>query len=277
MASLPVAALRSRFTAYVDTFAAASGRLPPMLQLKVEHSARVSRECRAVAAELGWPGVDLDLAEVAGLLHDLGRFEQCQRFGTFADQRSVDHGDLGVTVLDQAGFGDDLDADAGALVRAAIRCHNKQAVPAGLTPAAQALVQLVRDADKLDIMTIIESAIRSGAYQRDPAILLHVSPDGPPTAALVAEIRAGATGSYGQVHSLADIRLVGVSWTRDIVCEPVLRRLRQRGLTQGLAQELSNYAEVHALATALLREMDRRLAAVPAPGPALPGPSTVSR
>jgi putative nucleotidyltransferase with HDIG domain len=246
-----------------------------MLQLKLDHSLRVSAECRAVAAELSWSLPDQDLAEAAGLLHDVGRFEQCRRFGTFADARSVDHGDLGVEILAQAEFLTAVAPVPAELIREAVRCHNKHEIPPALAAPARALVQLVRDADKLDIMTLIEHSVRSGAYAREPGILLHVTADGPPSPELVAEIRAGSTGSYGNVHSLADIRLVGVSWTRDIVCLPVLARLRQRGLTAALAQALAGHPEVWALAEGMLREMACRLE--PGAGQAgPPGPSALS-
>jgi hypothetical protein len=128
-------------------------------------------------------------------------------------------------------------------------------------------VQLVRDADKLDIMTVIEDAVRTGAYARDPGILLNVVADAPPTPELVAEVRAGVTGSYGHVRSLADIRLVGLSWTRDIASLPVLARLRRRGLTAALGAALAGYPDVKCLADGLLREMDARLDGRPGPEP----------
>ncbi len=272
MTSLSVSQLQQRFRAYVQSFAAADGRLDAMMQLKLDHSQRVSAECRAVAAELHWSPADQDLAAAAGLLHDVGRFEQCRRYHTFADIRSVDHGDLGVEILAQAAFLPEVAPGPAALIREAVRCHNKQAIPVSLAAPARALVQLIRDVDKLDIMTLIEQSVRSGAYARDPGILLHVTAAGAPSADLVAEIRAGGTGSYAHVRSLADIRLVGVSWTRDIACLPVLARLRQRGLTNDLTQALAGHPEVHALAEQMLREMADRLAPKAEPA-VLKGPS----
>jgi len=264
MAPIPLDPLRRRFTAYVRSFAAADGTLAPMMQLKLDHSLRVSRDCRDVAVEEGWPKASLDLAEAAGLLHDVGRFEQCRRYGTFADRHSVDHGDLGLRVLDCQGFLGDTAAELAAALRAAVRCHNKHAIPDDLPAGHRPLVQLVRDADKLDIMTVVEEAVRTGAYARNPGILLNVVADAPPTPELVAEVRAGATGSYAHVHSLADIRLVGLSWTRDIASLPVLERLRQRGLTAGLGTALAGYPDVKPLVDELLCGMECRLSGRPA-------------
>ena len=43
---------------------------------------------------------DLIIAtEKAGLLHDIGRFEQLKRYQSFIDSQTIDHANLGVTIL----------------------------------------------------------------------------------------------------------------------------------------------------------------------------------
>ena len=67
--------------------------------LKVTHSIRVARFCAAIGADLGLRAERLHLARTIGLLHDVARFEQLIRYGTFVDRVSVDHGDLGADIL----------------------------------------------------------------------------------------------------------------------------------------------------------------------------------
>ena len=62
--------------------------------LKLAHSIRVSRICTQIGADLGLKGCRLRLARIVGLLHDVARFDQLIRFGTFVDRVSVDHGAL---------------------------------------------------------------------------------------------------------------------------------------------------------------------------------------
>ena len=91
-------------------------------------------------------------------------------------------------------------------------------------------------------------------------ILLNVDPDGPPTPALLEEIRAGVTGSYGNVRSLIDMKLVGFAWTRDIWCLPALRLVRDRRLLEGFADGLAGHPEAGGLVRDLADAMDSRLA-----------------
>ena len=58
------------------------------------------------------------------MLHDVGRFEQLRRFGTFDDSKSIDHARAGVQVLfEQGHIRDYLDDDSeDAMLRTAVEC-----------------------------------------------------------------------------------------------------------------------------------------------------------
>ena len=61
----------------------------PKIKLKINHTYRVADLSERIAATV--PGSDADLTWLAGMLHDIGRFEQVRRYGTFLDGKSVDH------------------------------------------------------------------------------------------------------------------------------------------------------------------------------------------
>lgn len=125
------------------------------IRLKIDHTFRVRDEARRIAAaELPDPA-ERSLAERAALLHDLSRFEQFARFGTFKDAASFDHGDRSAELAAEQHLLDDLDEAAQADVLDAIRSHNKLAIPGTLSERGTVLAQVVRDADKIDIMPIL--------------------------------------------------------------------------------------------------------------------------
>jgi len=99
--------LSERFADYVDRFRT-DGTLHPMHQLKLEHSIRVSADARAIAEGMSWPTEEVNLAEVVGLLHDTARFPQFEKYKTFSDADSVDHGDLGFQTLEKESLLDGL-------------------------------------------------------------------------------------------------------------------------------------------------------------------------
>ena len=138
------------FDGYVSGYNAAD----PMIKLKIDHTYRVAALCRQIADGLADP----DLAWLCGMLHDIGRFEQVRRWGTFLDAASVDHAALGADLLFEEGllarFPLDLTAEARRILETAIRCHSAYRLPEGLSEPETTYCHILRDADKIDIFRV---------------------------------------------------------------------------------------------------------------------------
>ncbi len=157
---------RAAFDAYVAPYDAAN----PRIALKVDHTLRVAELCDRIAASLEMDERDRDLAWLCGLLHDIGRFEQVRRWDTFSDARSCSHAGLGVEVLfgEGAGGGEAQDPSNGdrgrlevfarldeadrELLRTAVAAHSNFRLPEGLDERTRRFCDLLRDADKIDIL-----------------------------------------------------------------------------------------------------------------------------
>jgi HAD superfamily hydrolase (TIGR01509 family) len=74
------------------------------IKLKIDHTYRVAGLCQRIAESLGLSEPDVDIAWLLGMLHDIGRFEQIRRFGTFSDADSVDHAEFGADLLFKEGL-----------------------------------------------------------------------------------------------------------------------------------------------------------------------------
>ena len=236
---------RQRFAAYVETFATAEG-LHPMQQLKLDHTWRVAANCREIAQGEGWSNAEASLAEAAGIWHDVARFEQYRRFRTFADPRSFDHGERGADLLAEHDLLDGTDPGDAACLVAAVRLHNRLSLPEDLPEGWRRIVQILRDADKLDILEVFVETFRTRSYEQFPEILLHVDPDGPLSEEVVAAVAAGRTASYAHIRSLVDMRLLSVGWLYDINFARTFALIRERGLFRGVRNELPDRPEVRA-------------------------------
>lgn len=131
-----------------------------MIRHKVEHTFRVAENCERIAGSLGVNGEDAAFAWFLGLLHDIGRFEQVRRFGTFIDSVSVDHAEFGADLLFRDGLMGEF-VDEGfpeqekALLETAIRQHNKLTLPENLEERTRRFCEIIRDADKADIFHVV--------------------------------------------------------------------------------------------------------------------------
>lgn len=143
---------REAFAGYAARYNAAD----PKVKLKIDHTYRVAALCDRIAASLGLPPEERDLAWLCGLLHDVGRFEQLRRYGTFEDAKSIDHAACSEEVLFVQGHIRDYldDASADSPLRTAVRWHSAYRLPEGLDPDTLRLCNILRDADKIDILRV---------------------------------------------------------------------------------------------------------------------------
>ena len=128
----------------------------PKIRLKVEHTLSVCDLCVRIADSLSLTPEDTDLAWMMGLLHDIGRFEQVRQYNTFRDSESVNHAQFGADLL----FKNELireylkEDSFDSLLEKAIRNHNEYRLPEYLSEREKTFCQVLRDADKIDILRV---------------------------------------------------------------------------------------------------------------------------
>ena len=129
----------------------------PKIKLKKDHILRVADNAKLIAKKLNLSKEDIELAELIGLLHDIGRFEQIRIFNTYNDRQSTDHAEKGLQVL----FEENLIReflkveDYDKIIHLAIKNHNKLRLESNLDQRELLHCKIIRDADKLDIFNII--------------------------------------------------------------------------------------------------------------------------
>jgi hypothetical protein len=233
------------FEEYVHHFAGKGGRLPPMLKLKLVHSRRVAANAAGLARDLGFAQGDTLAAGMLGLLHDIGRFTQFAAHGTFRDELSFNHGQRGADIMAQCPALAACSGNDRSRIIAGIRYHNSANLPKGLKSDALDFVKLARDADKLDIFSLLYSAWKNGDLWRDPDIMPMIKLDGPLNPGALEEIKRRRAISVANIKSLADFFLLQLSWVYDLNFRPSYRRLISRRVIEKIAEALPPTVEVN--------------------------------
>ena len=83
---------------YFDKYAKSYDFKITEISYKYYHSYRVKDLMIVIAKSMNLPIYDVELAGIIGLLHDIGRFPQFERFHSF-DDSNIDHGNLGEEIL----------------------------------------------------------------------------------------------------------------------------------------------------------------------------------
>ena len=145
--------VREQFASYTRNYNAED----PKIALKIAHTYHVADNCEEIAKSIGLRCEDADFAWLSGMLHDIGRFEQVKRYTTFIDSESVDHAEFGADLL----FGKEhLAPDYygerayDEMLETVIRQHNKYRIDAVVTGRTLTFCNILRDADKVDILRV---------------------------------------------------------------------------------------------------------------------------
>lgn len=129
----------------------------PKISLKIAHSYRVADLSRTIAENLKLSEEQIKLAELIGLIHDIGRFEQVKMYDTYTDLKSIDHADLGVKILKENNFINEFcdDKSYHPIILKSIQNHNKFKINSGLSEEELMQAKIIRDADKIDIFNLL--------------------------------------------------------------------------------------------------------------------------
>ena len=163
---------------YAEQFASTDPSVQAALDLKLGHTQRVCEAILDIGRHEGLSDEDLRVAEAAALLHDIGRFEQYRKYGTFSDTRSENHALLGVKVIREKRILENIDPIKARIIVRSVECHNKATLWAEGNGRGLLFMKLVRDADKLDIWRVVTDYYGSVPKERNRAIELNL-PDAP--------------------------------------------------------------------------------------------------
>lgn len=165
---IDIAHAKQEFEKYLDEY----DREDEQICLKIVHTYGVVKYAGEIARKMECSGEDVELAELIGLLHDIGRFEQIRRFHSF-EPETMDHAVFGAELL----FGEEKlirrfveDDKFDELIDAAIRKHSDFKLE-GIHDARTLFhAKLIRDADKLDNCRVkLEASVEAmlGVSEKD--------------------------------------------------------------------------------------------------------------
>lgn len=212
------------------------------IRIKKTHTGYVTAIARELAGHLRLSEHDIELAEMMGLFHDVGRFRQYMVYQTFNDAQSEDHADLGLRVLDEEmPYMKDLASEDADLLRFAIRNHNKKEIEPVSDGRARMFARLLRDADKLDIYRVLSPYLSPDGADKAPKFIRSdasqlVSPD------FIRDFAAGRQADYRSLRTHGDRKIVRLMWIYDINYSWTLRKIVERGYVDLIIRYLPEQA-----------------------------------
>lgn len=206
----------SWFAEYVERERAKEQGDTSPIDLKIRHTYRVLENASHIVEGEGFPLHLRRACLLAALYHDVARFEQYLQYHTFRDKDSFNHGRQGVVILKRENRLENEVPPIPHIVLAAVGLHNCFALPRNLPDAIRKATCVVRDADKLDILRIMDKHL-SGAKPYNPTVVLRL-PDAPDlvSSQVVNAVLENRVASYSDLKSVNDFRLLLGTWFHEM-------------------------------------------------------------
>ncbi|HON79839.1 MAG TPA: HD domain-containing protein [Spirochaetota bacterium] len=243
MTALVLQKLYHWFDSYTECFLLEYPHYHDNLKLKKEHSLRVCSIIRRLAAGTGLEGDQAASAEIAALLHDVGRFRQYAEYGTFSDAASEDHGSLSVSVIDGEGLLRECRPETRDTIRFAVQYHNKAAIPHSGDDTTLHIAKLLRDADKIDIWHVVTEHYLAGDAA-GIASMLDLPDNDEISPRICDDIRAGTIARMEHLQSCNDLKLLQMAWVYDINFPESFKVIQEKGYIDILRDSLPDRPEV---------------------------------
>ena len=237
--------LKKWFLKYTDSFLLEPKADRENILLKKEHTLRVCSNMALICTDL--PENDQSVALTTALLHDVGRFEQLKRYGTFSDIKSEDHASLGVRIIKELGilhFLDPIDAD---LIVTAVENHNKAVIDKRLSDRAMHICKLLRDADKLDIWHVVIGYYMEGLEKENPTIVHNLPAGEDVSIAIYDEFKKRNIIPFSMLETVIDFKILQMGWIFDINTNKAMALAVERGCLEAIYKTLPHSERIENL------------------------------
>lgn len=260
------------------------------LYLKVEHTGQVLENAKNIVVSkefleqmseakkasektlgVSHDGEIIYACHVAALYHDIGRFPQYRDYGTFADALSVNHAKLSAQTLVREGILKMESAFVRRMVVGAVAMHNRYALPKGINEVLKLVTDVVRDADKLDIVRIMAPQLscacleearqkaKQSACNKDGGhnvVTMHVK-DEPEkwSEAVVKDALAGRVARYTDMRYVNDFRIVIGTWVKELRFNASCEHLAKTGHIHKILEALPHNSLMEDLTAYLLQPL----------------------
>jgi putative nucleotidyltransferase with HDIG domain len=239
MTAIPSFAEQNRvFLHYLDSFPADDEVICDHFQIKKTHTYRVIHEINSIARKSGLSGSETELARIIALFHDIGRFEQFIKYGTFNDDITENHAGIAIRVLRQQQFLSAFDDRTAKIVTAAIENHNIPVLPEISDRDVLLFSRLLRDADKLDIwrLTLDQNVAFTIRNEKEPDE--YRVPD-----SILSRIREGRVALLQFAESMNDFRLLRLSWVFDMNFPATFSIIEKKGTIEKILARIPEFPE----------------------------------
>ena len=220
--------LTNWFNDYVNGFTSDDPDVKANIFLKKNHTFRVRDTILDICNNTGLNKEDKYIAEACALLHDIGRFEQCKKYGTFSDAKSENHAAIGVRIIRKNNILKNFPSSARKIIIRSVGCHNMFSIPQNHNKDWIMFLKLLRDADKIDILLVMTEYYQNSVSGTNKVLELHLPDIDVISDAVCDPIVNRKIALLKNLKSLNDFKIYQMGWVYDLNFNRSLQIVKER-------------------------------------------------
>lgn len=230
--------IKTWYDAYVSEFSSEDNEIQINIDLLREHASRVVENVKELGLSISLEESDLFILQSAALLHDIGRFDQLMTNGTYADNDDSNHIQIGLSVIEEHEVLNHLDESEKALIVDCVKMHDMSELPKISDVDSLALIHLLRDADRIDVLRIVSDyythkKVHPNRYldmelKNMPAIAKKIS----------TAIMAEKVAKRENVETVNDLKLSQMSWVFDMKHKRSFKMVSEKSYIKAIFETL---------------------------------------
>ena len=196
----------------------------------------------------------IEIAKTVALLHDIGRFEQYRKFQTFNDAKSENHAEIALRIITNQTWLKDYTSSEIELINKAILCHNIRALSGDLLPHEKFMAQLIRDADKVDILhVVLQNDIGHIMGLTNTETVYQIPEE------IIEFFNIGKPVAIEHANTLNDFRLVRASWIFDLNFQPSFKIFKEREYIPRIFEKIPDSEKLHELENICMEYIHKKI------------------
>ncbi|MDA3930350.1 MAG: HD domain-containing protein [Prolixibacteraceae bacterium] len=229
---------------YMLSFQSDNSNIQQNFNLKREHIHRVIGYSEVLTRSLECENEVVLTAQLAALLHDIGRFEQFQKYETYNDSISEDHAELGVNIILKNKWLAIVSEEIRSTILKAVSLHNKLTLPKTEKDNELFIAKIIRDADKIDILDLTINEYSNQNKTKNKSFSLDLDISSAVSKQIAKSLNAEKLPSKKDMKTVTDFKLVQLSFVYDLNFKKSYEIINKKSVLKQLFETLPKTDQV---------------------------------
>ncbi len=232
------------YNAYVSEFSSEDSEIQINIDLIKEHASRVLENVQELGASINLDESNSLLLKTCAFLHDIGRFEQLVKNGSYADNDESNHIQIGLDVIEEHEILDVLNENEKQLIIDCVKLHDISVLPKIEDEQSLALIHLLRDADRIDVLRVVSEYYTHKKIYPNRHLDMELI-DKPGFSKKISKaILDEKIAKCDDVENVNDLKLSQMSWIFDLNHKRSFKMISEKGYIKAIFETLPKNDDV---------------------------------